>query len=141
MATTYTQRTYTQSGRTESLLKALQEQLAAKPDAYSSQWIQQLDDTLMHILNQPEFSYELVGLVGNDDETALSALPRLIAGTQVETIGVYENYVKYEGATAQNYEITYENADFYNCSGTLEGRRVRLDAPIAPYGFAFFTVK
>ncbi|MBQ8284526.1 MAG: hypothetical protein IJX75_05485 [Clostridia bacterium] len=61
---------------------------------------------------QPEFSYELVGLVGNDDETALSALPRLIAGTQVETIGVYENYVKYEGASAQNYEITYENADF-----------------------------
>lgn len=57
MATTYTQRTYTKSGRTESLLKALQEHLAAMPENYDSQWAQQLDDTLMHILQQPEFSY------------------------------------------------------------------------------------
>ena len=35
----------------------------------------------------------------------------------------------------------YKEIDFYNCFGKLEGNKVRLDAPIAPYGFAFFTVK
>ena len=58
MATTYTQRTYTQSEKTQTLLKALEDHLAAKPEAYSSQWMQQLDDTLAQILNRPQFSYD-----------------------------------------------------------------------------------
>ena len=35
----------------------------------------------------------------------------------------------------------YKNIDFYNCEGRLEGDCVRLNAPLPPYGFAFFTVK
>ena len=58
MATTYTQRTYTQSEKAQSLLKELEAHLAAKPEAYSSQWLTQLDDVLGQILNRPSFSYD-----------------------------------------------------------------------------------
>lgn len=58
MATTYTQRTYTQSEKSETLLKELEAHLAAKPGEYSSQWLQQLDDVLGQILNRPAFSYD-----------------------------------------------------------------------------------
>ncbi len=36
---------------------------------------------------------------------------------------------------------TYDTLDTYNCTGKLEGNKVILDAPIPPYGIAFFTVK
>lgn len=34
----------------------------------------------------------------------------------------------------------YSRADFYNCTGRLEGDRIILDGEILPYSFAFFTV-
>lgn len=58
MATTYTQRTYTQSEKSQKLLKELEDHLTAKPGEYSSQWLQKLDDTLGQILNRPQFSYD-----------------------------------------------------------------------------------
>ncbi|MBE6705441.1 MAG: hypothetical protein E7583_09275 [Ruminococcaceae bacterium] len=36
---------------------------------------------------------------------------------------------------------TYDTLDTYNCTGKIEGNKVILDAPIPPYGLAFFTVK
>lgn len=36
---------------------------------------------------------------------------------------------------------TYDTLDTYNCTGKLEENKVILDAPIPPYGIAFFTVK
>ena len=35
----------------------------------------------------------------------------------------------------------YDTLDTYNCTGRIEGNKVILDAPIPPYGLAFFTVK
>ena len=36
---------------------------------------------------------------------------------------------------------TYDTLDTYNCTGRIGGNKVILDAPIPPYGLAFFTVK
>ena len=58
MATIYTQRTYTQSDRAKEAWKALEDQLAAKPEAYDSRWLSQLDAALGQILNRESFSYD-----------------------------------------------------------------------------------
>lgn len=61
---------------------------------------------------EPEFSYKLVGLVGSDTESALTALPNRVSTQTVTAVGVYKEYVKYNGAVANNYEISYINADY-----------------------------
>lgn len=59
MATTYTQRTYSETERAQKAWQALEQALSGKPKSYDSKWLQQLDDTLGQILNRPAFQYDL----------------------------------------------------------------------------------
>lgn len=57
----YTTKKYTESDAVDEARKALEAQLAAKPEAYKSQWQTQLDDTMNKILNREKFSYDFNG--------------------------------------------------------------------------------
>lgn len=58
MATSYTQRVYTETDRAKQAWQALEKTLAGKPGAYESQWLSQLDSVLGQILDRPAFQYD-----------------------------------------------------------------------------------
>lgn len=61
MATSYTQRQYTESDAVKKLRDQMEAQTAAKPADYTSKWQDQLDTAAQNILNRKEFSYDVNG--------------------------------------------------------------------------------
>jgi hypothetical protein len=61
MATTYTQRQYTESDAVKKLREQMEAQTAAKPAEYTSKWQPQLDAAAQNILDRKEFSYDVNG--------------------------------------------------------------------------------
>jgi len=58
MATTYTQRSYKESEEAKLRRQQLKSQEASKPDAYASDWEQELEAAVAAFLNRQPFSYD-----------------------------------------------------------------------------------
>lgn len=61
MATTYTQRSYTESDGVKKLREQMEAQAAARPADYTSKWQPQIDATMDSILNRKDFQYDVNG--------------------------------------------------------------------------------
>ena len=61
MADTFSYKDYTESDAVKQAQALLEQQQAAKPGAYQSQWQTSLNDTMNKILNREKFSYDLNG--------------------------------------------------------------------------------
>lgn len=59
MATTYTQRQYTESDAVKKLREQMEAQNTAKPVDYTSKWQPQIDTTIGNILNRKDFQYDV----------------------------------------------------------------------------------
>ena len=59
MATTYTRRTYSENEDTKKARQALTDHAAARPEAYASDWLAQLNAAAEQILSRPDFSYDM----------------------------------------------------------------------------------
>lgn len=59
MATTYTQRQYTESDAVKKLREQMEAQNTAKPVDYTSKWQPQIDTTIGNIMNRKEFQYDV----------------------------------------------------------------------------------
>lgn len=61
MATTYTQREYTESDAVKNWREQMEAQAAQKPADYTSQWQSQMESALNDYLNRKDFSYDVNG--------------------------------------------------------------------------------
>lgn len=59
MATTYTQRQYTESDAVKKLREQMEAQNTARPVDYTSKWQPQIDTTIGNILNRKDFKYDV----------------------------------------------------------------------------------
>ncbi len=97
-----------------------------------------VNDTQITEGGTPEFTYEIIGFVGDEDESVIDVLPSV--NTNASVVGVHK--VNASGAKAKNYtfEYTYGNLTINDTTafGEIEGTSITFDvsgvfAPLTSY--------
>lgn len=66
------------------------------------------DVSRIYYEENPELTFNCIGLIGNDDASVLTAMPQIkTSATKLSKVGVYA--IEIDGASSKNYTIGYEN--------------------------------